>query len=159
MLLVGFVRSKLTLVCIAVTSAHCNPAFPIGEMVFIGANLPDGSDSEFDSTVAEVVAHPDFIEATFENDIALVRLAQATTITPAVWNAALAVPADGDAVTVIGFGNTNPDGVDFVPPEDLQKVSVNVVDSGTCANGYPGLVPAVMVCAAALGVGPCQGDS
>ena len=104
------------------TAAHCievndgvgNPTdadsvFPVGEMIFLGANMFDGTDSEFASTVAEVVVHPDWDFNTDENDIALVRLAQATTITPATLNTDSAVPAVADAVTVIGFGDTDPD--------------------------------------------------
>jgi len=147
------------------TAAHCitigDNAFPVGETIFIGANMFDGTDSEFTTTIAQTILHPcwNFNAASNNNDIALVRLAQASTITPATWNTNAAVPADGDPVTVMGYGETTTDG-QGVFPDDLLQTTVNVVSSATCSLSWGSLLlPATMLCAAAPGKDSCQGDS
>jgi len=154
---------------IVMTAAHCidliTPIliefpgwFPVGGTIFLGANKKDGSDSVFETTVAEdPVLHPGWDPASpFDNDIALVRLAEASTITPATWNAVATVPKDGEDVTVIGFGDTQFGGTSSFK---LQQVTVDVVGSATCLTAYPSLSPELMVCAGNEGKSSCQGDS
>ncbi len=116
--------------------------------------------------VAEIHRHPQFDKDTFNNDIALLRLATATTSMPVAW----ATPADaglfapGVVATVMGWGQT-----ESVPPfpDVPHDVNVEVISDADCKapnTFYEAFMifDATMLCAgdvAAGGVDSCQGDS
>lgn len=147
---------------IVMTAAHCtadvweNTNFPIA----IGANEICGSDAEDLITPVSFNPHPGFTvlpSGWLTDDIALVKLSQPSMVPPAQWNAEPLVPADGEKVTACGFGTTSFLGS---TSDILLKVTLDVVDFGTCNAQYSGeLIEETMVCAAELGKDTCQGDS
>ncbi len=116
--------------------------------------------------VAEIHRHPQFDKDTFNNDIALLRLATATTSTPVAW----ATPTDaglfaaGVVATVMGWGQT-----ESVPafPDVPYDVNVEILSDADCKapnTSYPAssIFDDTMLCAgdvASGGVDSCQGDS
>lgn len=109
-----------------------------------------------------LIIHPDYNPATAENDIAVFRITEASTMTPtklgAASNAALWAP--GLIATAKGWGTTSFGGnVSNI----LRQVQLPIVSDADCnaSDGGP-IVGAVMICAGNLasgGVDTCQGDS
>lgn len=68
------------------------------------------------------------------------------------------VPADGDPVTVIGFGDTEPDGTFS---SILLETQVEVVPFFDCNSYFGAIVDELMICAGTEtgGRDSCQGDS
>jgi len=145
---------------IMLTAAHCFGVFT-GFNIYLGANTLDGSDALETKVGVREYYHPDYNIATSnENDIMLVKLDSASTATPRAWNTNPTVPADGDPVTVIGFGVTESGFVSEV----LLEVEVSIVNSDTCVANYEiepllPVFPETMVCAADTDKDSCQGDS
>jgi len=137
---------------IMVSAAHCYGAFT-GSDIYLGTNQLDGTGALDTKVGVQEYYHPDFNLFTHENDIMLIKLDSASKVTPKSWNANNTLPADGDPVTVIGFGLMD----DF--SDILLQVELSIVDSDTCVSSYDFLVPDVMVCAADGDKGPCDGDS
>lgn len=142
---------------VILSAAHCQGAWADAGSVYIGANTVDGTDATEEIVVVSEHNHPDYVESTFANDIALIKLETNSAVTPATWNSDPSVPVDDDPVTVCGFGTTSFGGE---PSDALLKVTVNAVNSDVCVAQYSGEVaPDVMLCAAASGKDACQGDS
>jgi trypsin len=141
---------------VLLSAGHCHAVFKeVGETVDIGATKRDGSNAKERIPIKGLLVHPDF---SFPyNDVMLVFLAVSSISSPlSKWNTDPAVPADGDSVTVIGFGDTSFGGN---LSNDLLEVKLNIVDFVTCNNAYGNIDDAVTICAASAGKGSCQGDS
>lgn len=118
--------------------------------------------------VAEVHVHPNYNPATFDSDIALLRLRYPATLTATVQPIGLATLADaalfgpGVEATVTGWGTRTAGVSDF--PNELYEVNVPIVSQETCAFTYAAQGASItnnMLCAG-LPVGgkdACQGDS
>lgn len=155
------------------TAAHCVPNTPSSAVdVYIGSNvLPAGDGVAGDGVrghVDDIIVHPEYDNATNDNDIALLHLTG-----PAPMNLKVALVAtpgldtqynfvNGDAV-VIGWGLTAESG-NTTPT--LRRVWVDIQDSEVCENNYRTVIPSVditdnMFCAGIAGGGKdsCQGDS
>ena len=142
---------------IILTAAHCGGGFLAG--VKVGGILLDGTDAVETLNVESEFPHPDYDEASRTNDIMLVKLTDPSTLSPLVeLNFDPAIPAVGDVVTVIGFGDTA-DGGD--PSNDLLSVTVDTFDDDFCFDLYNSFVPETMICAGTVAGGrdSCQGDS
>jgi trypsin len=138
---------------VLLSAAHCDYDYN-GENTFIGATKQNPSNAKEIIQMGDTVVHPDF---NFPNsDVMLVFLKKPSTSPLSKWNADPAVPADGEIVTVIGFGATKFNGN---VTNDLLKVQLNIVDFATCNKAYGSINNAVTVCAAANGKSSCQGDS
>jgi secreted trypsin-like serine protease len=155
-----------------VTAAHCVPSTTEQEVdVYIGSvTLPSGGARGGGTrlSLAKIVSHQNYVEATHDNDVAMLKLAQPApaNLTPAV----VATPAIADVagttgakVTVIGWGAMT-EGGSTTPT--LMEVTVTVQDRQQCEANYRSVVPttritANMFCAGELeGVkDSCQGDS
>lgn len=141
---------------VVLTAAHCVNAFVDG--IIVGSLQIDGTGGFF-AAVAREYPHPEYNPETDENDIMLVLLSQPVANVPIqMLNTEPSIPADGENVTVIGFGFTSEDGA---LADTLQEVQVNVVDFGTCNDYFGRIVDDIMLCAGAAGSGrdSCQGDS
>jgi secreted trypsin-like serine protease len=156
-----------------VTAAHCVPATGPEEVdVYVGSVvLPSGTGGAAGGTrlhLSRIISHQDYVEATHDNDVAMVKLAQpapanltpAIVASPAIENAQGAI---GKKVTVIGWGATS-EGGNTTPK--LMQVTVTVQDRLQCEANYRALVPAAtitgnMFCAGELAglKDSCQGDS
>lgn len=150
---------------IVLTAAHC---FTDGLSVVVGGTtaivIPNGPGVS--RSIAEARPHPDFNEQTFQHDLMLLKLSE-----PVEGVEPVKIQLDGqidvgDALTVVGLGNTVED---KESPAYLQQVTVNVVDFKPCAAIYSNLSftdgienfmsSEVQFCAAASGRDSCKGDS
>ncbi len=153
------------------TAAHCfyddrtggSSLDPAQVQVVIGGNdwTVEGELIAIDA----IVIHPGYEPLRTVNDITLLHMAAASAATPIPIASEIdAVNYEvGDAVRVIGYGATRPDGSE--PSATLLQVDVPVVSDDSCATGYDIDYPRHL-CAGAPGPsedapGPdsCQGDS
>jgi trypsin len=142
---------------VVLTAAHCGGGFLAG--VNVGGLLLDGTDAVETLQVDGEFPHPDYNETTRTNDIMLVKLSTPATLSPIVTlNFDPSIPAEGDVVTVIGFGDTTDGGS---PSSELLMVDVDTYSDDFCFNLYNSFIPETMICAgtAAGGRDSCQGDS
>ena len=147
-----------------ITAAHCvEGEFPSTIDVVLGRHLLSDTSGERIS-VAGIARHPNYNRNTLNNDIALLYLSNASSLTTiplaTLSNSSLYEP--GVTATVTGWGNTSRFGAGSYPDE-LRQVSVPIVSNVTCnaplANG--GDVTLNMLCAGfAQGrKDTCDGDS
>ena len=155
-----------------VTAAHCavdnndNPVNPATVNVVAGEyNRSQSDGTEQQRTVDLVVVHPNYDPASFDNDIALLRLTTPVVIGPSVGVIPLvhsptndALVAPGMSSMASGWGNTSEGGS---TAQILQKVQLPIVSNATCSVPYPGQITSNMLCAglAEGGKDSCQGDS
>jgi secreted trypsin-like serine protease len=158
------------------TAAHCVPETKPEEVdVYIGATvLPSGQGTSGGvvgsrRSVAKIISHPSYVDATQDNDLALLKLIsdapeQLTPSTPATPPLAATYNLPGSDVTVIGWGYTKENAGETTPT--LREVTIKVQPSSDCERNYQRVIPGVkitsnMFCAGAPegGKDSCQGDS
>jgi len=150
------------------TAAHCTENHDPEEFdVVVGRHtLTDPSGERI--AVAEIHEHPDWDTDTYENDIALLRVAvPATAGAPVYWATDTLADwfAAGTVGTVIGWGLTenNPPGTGFGAQDVMREVEVPIRTASECTASVPPgeFFAAAMICAGetAGGVDSCQGDS
>jgi trypsin len=148
---------------IVLTAAHCLEAFDEGTIVIIGASQVDGGDATETIAADFAVPHPDYVPDTDErNDIMLVKLTSFSTAPLVTLNVVKSMPADNEAVKVIGFGLTVADDIDSISMV-LNEVEVDAVNFDQCIIDLQGinLFPDTQICAGVTegGKDSCQGDS
>jgi len=152
-----------------ITAAHCvvnDAGAPISpsQITIVAGEYTRGASEGDEQTrsVSALYVHPSYDADTFDNDIALLRLASPVTLNARVATIALARDAAlGDAgmtALVSGWGTTSSGGS---TASTLRKVTMPIVSNATCAGSYGSSITANMLCAglAAGGVDSCQGDS
>lgn len=151
------------------TAAHCfydsrTGGVPEGAGPFevtIGASTLDTGVPTIG--VAEVILHPGYDDLRSLNDVALLRLASASSAPTQPLAGPNDLLAERQVTTVIGYGATRPDGSE--PSSDLLKVEVPVVTDADCAAVYDNIDGPRHLCAgdpgteANPGNDSCQGDS
>jgi secreted trypsin-like serine protease len=149
------------------SAAHCfrNPDRPANRLdVLVGTHrlaTPGGERIH----VAQVIVHPGYNPQTSGNDIALLRLSEASTYDPIpiiepgnfdLWD-------PGTVATVIGWGDRDRRDTVRNYPVNLYEVTVPIVSNAGCRNAYgAGYIKTKMLCAGDLANGgrdSCQGDS
>lgn len=143
------------------TAAHCADGVSAGNFyVVLGSNNRTAPSIQSD----RVEMHPSYNNATYANDIALVRLSS-TTSQPAVQ---IARPSEsdlfatGDAAYVAGWGTTCYNNVSCPTQTMLRQAQIAISAYSTCVANYSGqgiTLPANTLCAGAPGKDSCQGDS
>lgn len=132
------------------TAAHCVDGFNLANFRVIAGrpNLRDGSAGQA-LPVASGRVHPDF-QQTALHDIAVLNLAQPTSVTPVALaspaeNSAIAVP--GTALRVAGYGAVNPFGARLSPA--LKSTFEIVRTDRRCLKAYTRdlFAPESMICA------------
>ena len=153
------------------TAAHCLIGKNAADVDVLAGVTTLGQAGSTRISVQQMVNHPSFNAATFENDIALLRLSTPLTLSNANTQmialpydqVASTWPAASTSAVVSGWGNTAPAGISY--PTELMAAVVEVLaDPGDPSCGsYPGaeFFPALMLCAAELTLAKdsCQGDS
>lgn len=152
------------------TAAHClfddqgNPITADQVTVLLGAhNIAQTEPSQQQFQVTQAIPHPQYDANTNDNDIALLKLATAATLTDRVQTVALTGPGDaalvapGTPATVTGWGALTEGGAS---PDVLYQVSVPIVSNEVC-NAANGGITENMLCAGLEegGKDSCQGDS
>jgi trypsin len=142
---------------IVLTAAHCGDSFLSG--VHVGGILLDGTDAVETLQVDGEYPHPDYDDVTLLNDIMLVKLSTPATLSPIVTlNFDPSIPAEGDVVTVIGFGDTT-DGGEL--SSELLMVDLDIYLDDFCLDIDNAFAPETIICAGTVAGGrdSCQGDS
>ncbi len=156
------------------TAAHCvvdafdNPVSASGVHAFVGAYDLINSTGEY-RAVDLVLVHPNYNSTTTDNDIALLRLATPSNVTPVSLidisvAATLETVVDDDIsdFTVIGWGSTSEDQNNPLYPSILREVDLPYVSNDTCnSSALSGQLTDNMICAGVFagGIDSCQGDS
>lgn len=147
------------------TAAHCvfsggNLVSPGTYIAVAGTNrVGDGTGNS--SAVTQIIPHPGYDPAAFDNDVALIRLATplaAMKATLVSTETEATLGAAGTSATVIGWGGIFSGG----PGSNLLKqVSVPLVSNAECSAHYTGRLTDNMICAGFPqgGSDSCQGDS
>ncbi|KAI7835546.1 hypothetical protein COHA_010551 [Chlorella ohadii] len=144
------------------TAAHC--VFEAGlrtPTVHIGRSFTAAAETGYDVRKAVAAAlHPQYVQATSANDIALLLLDSSSTKT------ALQLPsfdlslAPGTPVVAVGFGTTSEGSA--VLSATLQHVTVSTISDSECKATYgSNQILGGMFCAGTMAGGKdsCQGDS
>lgn len=146
------------------TAAHCEPAFLFNDTVLVGAHRnTQAVQGALFAQVQDMVIHPSYTEDQYY-DIMLLRLQEPVRgVRTAELNHDASNPRPGDAVTVLGFGQTNLPSETQAPeyPDTLMQVDLKAVSFENCSAVYPdGWVhDESMFCAAFHGKDSCYGDS
>ncbi|XP_036391204.1 uncharacterized protein LOC118782065 [Megalops cyprinoides] len=133
--------------------------------IYLGRQDQQGSSpNEVSRSVAEIIRHPDYDSNTFDNDIALVKLASPVNFTDFIRPVCLAASNssfyNGTESWITGWGNIN-EGEPLPLNETLQEAQVFVIGNSQCSCLYGFSMTDNMICAGLLdgGIGACQGDS
>lgn len=155
------------------TAAHCDDGFQAGDTVAIGGLQFNGTDGE-SRTIDQIVVHPDYVpvpeDELFQpaNDIKLFRISRPSVGSISPWNTDPAVPAFGDSVQAMGFGDTDPVNIPDGETEEipgnfsdfLQKVEFPVRDNSVCNETFGTVYnSSIMICGGETGAMICGGDS
>jgi secreted trypsin-like serine protease len=157
------------------TAAHCVPQTRAEEVdAYIGATvLPSGAGNAggvvgHRGHVMRIISHQSYVDATHDNDIALLKLlddapADLKPSMPATAALDNTMNQPNSSVTVIGWGATQ-EGGNTTPT--LREVTIKVQPSSDCEQNYRQVIPGVkitgnMFCAGTPegGKDSCQGDS
>lgn len=144
---------------LVVTAAHCTRPFDPADMkVLLGRSdlrLPGGELID----VVGVIEHPEWTDVVGPNDIAVVRLATATTRTPVPFVTPTTEPqwASRPGATLVGWGATDPDGKN--PSPQLKELAVSVLSDDDCRRRVTTYLVGGDLCVESPTFGPCPGDS
>jgi trypsin len=142
------------------TAAHCFQLPARGGDWRAKAGATNHATSGGWADVERVVVHEQYNPATYENDIALIKLKQPAAGRPIRLVDESGRLQVGQPLEVTGWGATEEDGGGS---NNLQKASVPYADTAVCNNpaSYNGRVRSSMMCAGYKegGIDACQGDS
>ncbi len=154
------------------TAAHCvseeDGSFNPDQQIDVIIGMHDLTREQGERIqVSRIIPHPDYDAILTDADIALLELAEPSTITPVALSGQ-SLPGQPFVVsgpsTVIGWGSTNTDGSGGT--NELLQVTVPVVTNEACqqaedTNGYGATITDNMVCAGVIAGGKdsCFGDS
>ncbi|NBD13857.1 serine protease [Corallococcus silvisoli] len=138
------------------TAAHCNVS--TGSFAIVGRhNLRTEKGRMI--PIVSVIAHPRSGEGAFQNDIAILRLAEPVRdFAPVKLATAATVVPEGRPVTAIGWGATREGGSTSLL---LREVTLPVANQAECSARYVNVYPILdsMLCCIEPGKDACQGDS
>ncbi|MEQ2293262.1 hypothetical protein AMECASPLE_031493 [Ameca splendens] len=150
------------------SAAHCfSQRSPSVCQVSLGQQQLQGGNTTTQVSVGvdEIVVHPDYVNSTLDNDIALLRLSSSVEFTNYIGPVCLAASGsvfnNGTASWVTGWGNVA-EGAPLPPPQTLQEVKVPVIGNRQCSCLYEFIrITDNMICSGVLSGGKdsCQGDS
>jgi hypothetical protein len=136
-----------------VTGAHCAALGELSQTaadieVVVGRHQLSSNEGQR-IPVTQIVLHPAFNPLTYQNDIALLKLASPATATPiALPQSDTSLDDAGVMATLIGWGETyDPDNVPIeqaapIPgkPDQLREVTLPIISNALCAEHYDGVL-------------------
>lgn len=148
------------------TAAHCvyNPYLDTwddaGELDIVMGLHNLKTDTGDRISVKRIVGHPDYNPITFDSDMALLELERPSLTQALPLMSDVTNNLSGKKAMIIGWGDTEQTSFSDYPNE-LQQVSVPIVENQTCETVYPGYITDNMLCAgyAEGGKDSCAGDS
>ncbi|XP_072539162.1 serine protease 27-like [Salminus brasiliensis] len=149
------------------TAAHCFTDTDTSNLVvYLGKQTLEGPNpNQVQRRVRQVIRHPNYVSATNDNDITLLRLDTSVTFTNYIIPVCLAASGSsfpaGTKSWITGWGNIA-EGVPLPSPGQLQEAQVPIVDSNQCAKLMKSAkITSNMICAGLRqgGKDTCQGDS
>lgn len=110
--------------------------------------------------IKKVYIHPKYDEEINDNDLALVKLDAASSITPVKMDEGPNFKDWGNGKTLfaMGFGSQNPEMGGYFSTR-LMHVELNYIYQKQCKKAYGNKITKNMICAATPGKDTCQGDS
>jgi Trypsin len=143
---------------ILVSAAHCGASdiFIDGTIMNIGSTSIYGDDAIDRIEVVNQLIHPNFDINTLDYDIMLIQLASPSSAPVSSWNTDPFIPADSEALIVIGHGTTERSDASSV----LREATVYVVGTETCDTAYDlNINGDLILCAGSDSSSACSGDS
>ena len=151
------------------TAAHCvvsdGETAPADSIDVLIGSIDLSADDGDRVGITSIVAHPDYDETSMQNDLALLRLAAATTAETLPWATDTLLEVVGATVTLTGWGGLTTDQDDQTFATVLQTADMPVLADAECLTEVLGFDVATMLCAGAPeddadgGIDACQGDS
>jgi len=145
------------------TAAHCCVAGTAARFTIrAGLNTLNSPESGYqERQVSAVRVHGSYSDSTLANDICILKLAQALTLSGGSRTSAVTLPAAMSTasgnVIVTGWGTTSEGGASS---NQLRQVTVGIITDAACRSAYgQGDILNSMICATASGKDSCQGDS
>ncbi|XP_069802769.1 chymotrypsinogen A-like [Dendropsophus ebraccatus] len=143
-----------------VTAAHCEVSTS-DRVILCEHDLSSNAEPIQTKSIARVLTHPGYSDSTFTNDIALVKLTSAATITTRVSPVCIAASADvfsvGERCVTTGWGYIN--GITQTSPSKLQQVTLPLLSDTECQRYWGDQIQSNMICAGASKADACKGDS
>ncbi|XP_075433306.1 chymotrypsinogen A-like [Ascaphus truei] len=143
-----------------VTAAHCGVT--TSHRVILGEfDRSSPAEPIQTKTIARVFRHPSYNSFTISNDITLLKLSSAATLTDRVTPVCLAASSDvfnaGLRCVTSGWGYI--DAASKNTPSKLQQVSLPLLTNTDCQRYWGSKISSTMICAGAAGASSCMGDS
>ncbi|XP_058600892.1 chymotrypsin-like protease CTRL-1 isoform X2 [Onychostoma macrolepis] len=140
------------------TAAHCAVVVGYHRVVLGEHNRGSNVEPIQVKQVSKVITHPLYSRATFNNDIALLKLSSPVTFTPRISPVCLAPSTisilPGTRCFTTGWGRT------ATTPRILQQTGVPIISPAVCRQLWGQIrITDAMICAGASGSSSCQGDS
>ncbi|CAG8282356.1 unnamed protein product [Penicillium salamii] len=147
-----------------ITAAHCVLTASASELdIRAGSSFCDSGGSVVN--ISSIAIHPKYDTVTFENDIAILKLAESVTYGPGIGPVGIphngsGLPSNGEEVVVSGWGAVHEGGA---PSTKLRAVNVSTMNTKECKALYQDWKPIAdsMFCAGVPegGKDSCAGDS
>uniref|UniRef100_A0A671R7I9 chymotrypsin n=1 Tax=Sinocyclocheilus anshuiensis TaxID=1608454 RepID=A0A671R7I9_9TELE len=146
------------------TAAHCAVVVGYHRVIFGEHNHGSSVEPIQVKLVSKVITHPLYSRATFNNDIALLKLSSPVTLTPRISPVCLAPSTinilPGTRCFTTGWGRTRITTHLFTVPLILQQTGVPIISPAVCRQIWgQSTITDAMICAGASGSSSCQGDS
>lgn len=147
------------------TASHCVDNHTINSLyVTLGDHkkyTADETDKTIHSKVTQIIMHENYDKNSFNNDIALLRLARPVTFNSAISPACLPYNLEENSIsgqtgTVTGWGTMWSDGNSSLT---LLEVDMPLLTTSECRMYFPRQITNNMICTYKYGKDSCQGDS
>ncbi|PPK63948.1 serine protease [Actinokineospora auranticolor] len=141
-----------------VTAAHCAVAFDPADVRVVAGREDKQGGAGVITAVTGIWVHPDYVDVTRGDDVAVLRLADRLPYRPLPLAGDRTLYTAGTDATILGWGRTTPSGGSS---RYLLGAQVPLVSDLECAGDYDSFYASAMVCAGLPqgGVDTCQGDS
>lgn len=124
---------------VVITAAHCTTTATVTDIVLGRYDLDSETDYDYEvMSVIGTVLHPGWDPILVSNDVALLILERESQHQYVTINWDDSIPIEGESLTVMGWGDINPDDVEQQTSDVLQETEVISITNELCSqsNGY-----------------------